>query len=97
MAFCVHCGQQMDDHAQFCPHCGKQQTKSATATPTSSVNDDGNFGWSVLGFCIPIVGLILYLIWKDEKPNNAHAAGTGALIGFIIGLVVGGFRAALFL
>ncbi len=95
MAFCVHCGQEMDDHAQFCSHCGKQQTKTATATTTTNVNDDGSFGWSVLGFCVPLVGLILYLVWKDEKPNNAEAAGKGALIGFIVGLVLGGIRAAL--
>ena len=31
-------------------------------------------------FCIPLVGLILFLVWRDNKPKNAKAAGIGALI-----------------
>ena len=46
--------------------------------------DNGGFGWGLLGFCIPLVGLILYLVWKDEKPRTAKAAGKGALISVII-------------
>ena len=41
----------------------------------------------MLGFCIPVVGLILYLVWKDTKPRTSKAAGKGALISVIIGVV----------
>lgn len=37
-----------------------------------------------MGFCIPIAGLILFLVWKDNKPNTAKSAGIGALIGVIL-------------
>lgn len=30
--------------------------------------DSSSFGWGLLGFFIPLVGLILYLVWKDEYP-----------------------------
>ena len=33
-----------------------------------------------LGCCIPIVGLVLFLVWKDTKPRTAKAAGIGALV-----------------
>ena len=33
--------------------------------------------------CIPIVGLVLFLVWKDTKPRNAKAAGIGALVSVI--------------
>lgn len=33
-----------------------------------------------LGCCIPIAGLILFLVWKDTKPKTAKAAGIGALV-----------------
>lgn len=46
-------------------------------------NDTGSSGWTVLGFFIPLAGLILYLIWKDTQPKNAQKAGKGALIGVI--------------
>ncbi|HIW48815.1 MAG TPA: hypothetical protein H9687_06030 [Firmicutes bacterium] len=49
--------------------------------------DSGSIGWGILGFCIPIVGLILFLVWKDQKPKTAKVAGIGALISFIICVV----------
>ena len=44
-------------------------------------NDSGSFGWAVLGFFIPLVGLILWLVWKDSKPKSAKMSGIGALVG----------------
>ena len=32
----------------------------------NNVNDNGGFLWGLLGCCIPIVGLILFLVWKDQ-------------------------------
>jgi len=44
----------------------------------------GGFGWGVLAFFIPIVGLILWLVWRHSKP----AASRGSRNGFIVGMVV---------
>lgn len=52
-----------------------------------NANDKGGFLWGLLGFCIPIVGLILFLVWKDSKPNSGKAAGIGALVSVILGVV----------
>ena len=41
---------------------------------------NGGFLWGLLGCCIPIVGLVLFLVWKDTKPRTAKAAGIGALV-----------------
>jgi hypothetical protein len=48
----------------------------------------GSAGYGVLGFCFPLVGLILYLVWKDEKPGDARYAGIGALIGVVASAVL---------
>ena len=49
--------------------------------------------------CIPVVGLILWLVWKDTKPQTAKAAGIGALVSvglaalwyiFVFALGIGG-------
>ncbi|ERJ13235.1 hypothetical protein [Haloplasma contractile] len=48
-------------------------------------NQQGNIGYGILGFCIPLVGLILFLVWKDEKPGDAKMAGVGALVSVIVG------------
>lgn len=52
--------------------------------PDPSYNKEGNIGYGLLGFCIPIVGLVLFLVWKDEQPQNAKYAGIGALISAIV-------------
>ena len=49
--------------------------------------DNGGILWGLLGCCIPIVGLILFLVWKDTKPKTAKAAGIGALVSVIISVV----------
>lgn len=56
--------------------------------PAAPVNDVPSGGMKLLSFCIPILGLILYLTWKDQKPVSAKAMGKAALIGFILGIVV---------
>lgn len=51
------------------------------------VVDNGGFGWGLLGCCIPLVGLILFLVWKDNKPKTAKAAGIGAIVGVVLGVL----------
>lgn len=85
MAYCRKCGAPIDDHAASCPHCGEQQNPQNTQPV---VVDNGGFGWGLLGFCIPIVGLILFLVWKDTKPITAKAAGIGALVYVILIVVI---------
>ena len=49
--------------------------------------DNGSIGWGFLGFCVPLVGLILFLVWKDSKPLSAKKAGIGALIAVGVSMV----------
>ena len=61
----------------------QQQAPYQPAAPV----DSGSFGWAVLGFFFPIVGLILFLVWKDQKPLSSKKAGIGALVGVILSVV----------
>ncbi len=74
MAYCRRCGAPISDQAMVCPSCGEPQYS------VPPVQDDGGIGWGLLGCCIPIVGLVLFLVWKDQKPRTAKAAGIGALV-----------------
>ena len=84
MAYCRHCGTPISDQAAVCPHCGTSQSGGHTPPP---VVDNGGFGWGLLGCCIPIVGLVLFLVWKDVKPRTAKAAGIGALVAVGLGVL----------
>lgn len=79
--FCKNCGKEIDDNAVICPHCGVAQKD------TPEVVDNGGFGWGLLGCCIPVVGLILFLVWRDTKPKTAKAAGIGALVSVVIAIL----------
>jgi uncharacterized membrane protein YvbJ len=83
MAYCNNCGKEISDYAATCPECGApQQPKRATTVAV----DNGGFGWGLLGFCIPLVGIILYFVWKDEKPNTAKVLIQWALISIGINI-----------
>lgn len=81
MAFCKNCGKEIDDNAVVCVNCGSSQQT------TPQVVDNGGFGWGLLGCCLPIVGLILFLVWRDTKPKTSKAAGIGALVS-VVGSIV---------
>lgn len=70
--YCSNCGNKINDNEKFCPYCGAEQTgNSKSPAHTVSSDDTGSIGWGLLGFFIPIVGIILYCVWRNEKPLNA--------------------------
>ena len=92
--YCIHCGKEIDDDSNFCPHCGKYvATNGPVGTQQMSGNvyrssvDDDNIGWGVLGFFFPIVGLILYLVWKNTLPLRAKSCGKGAIVGVVVYII----------
>lgn len=66
----------------------QQQLQFAAPGVQQPVQDSGSIGWAILGFFIPIVGLILFLVWKNTKPQCAKMAGIGAIVGFCLGLIM---------
>lgn len=83
--FCKNCGKEIDENAYVCVNCGAKVERDEQSVKHS---DSGSAGWGVLGFFFPLIGLILYLVWKDNKPKNAKSAGKGALIGVIVEVVL---------
>jgi uncharacterized membrane protein YvbJ len=92
--YCKKCGQQVDDNAMFCPYCveslqqnGYYTQQSYQTQPTKNGEQDGSSaGFNVLSFFFPLVGLILYIVWKDSLPIRAKNIGKWALIGFCVGV-----------
>lgn len=84
--FCSKCGKEINDEAVVCIHCGC--TTGSRKASIENSNDAPNAGFAVLGFFIPLVGLILYLVNKDTAPLKAKSAGKGALIGFCVSIAL---------
>lgn len=83
MKFCQRCGCRLVDEAAYCPYCG------VTCPPMYPSPDDApSFLWGLLCCLIPILGLILYLVWRKEYPKRANSCGSGAIIGFALSIVI---------
>lgn len=82
--YCKNCGRFIGDTATYCTNCGMKFDNSQN----NDSKDHLSFGFAILGFLIPIVGLILFLIYENKKPKRAKSAGKGALIGFITKIVI---------
>lgn len=78
--YCAHCGKYADNDSIYCNNCGTRLKEYRNMTETDK---NENLGFTVLGFFVPLAGLILFLIYIDQKPQRAKSAGKGALIGFI--------------
>lgn len=77
--YCSKCGAKIEEKSEFCSECGNQ-LKELKNTNQEVSESSSSIGWGVLGFFVPLAGLILYLVWKNDRPNDAKAAGIGALI-----------------
>lgn len=91
--YCEKCGSKNDENSKFCVNCGSELSNfsysSSNAQNVETEEKEGSkFGWGVLGFFIPIVGLVLFLTWKKDRPKSSKAAGLGALISVILNLVL---------
>ena len=83
--YCKNCGRTVDDTSSYCNNCGARIDNK----PNADVSEDSSsMGFAILGFFIPIIGLILFLIYEGKKPKRAKSVGKGALIGFITKIVL---------
>ncbi len=88
--YCKNCGAELDDRAVVCPHCGVATGAGEPVSAKAPASDDAPSG-GFLALCLffPLIGLILYLVWKDQYPQRAKSCGKGAIIGVILGVVIG--------
>jgi hypothetical protein len=49
----------------------------------------------IAGFLFPLIGLILFAVWRKNKPSAAKIAGIAAIVGFVANIIImaltGGF------
>lgn len=80
---CSNCGKELDPQAVVCTNCGVKVASSPVG------HTDGSIGaLGIICFLFPIIGLILYLVWKDTMPMKAKGAGKAALWSLIIVVVL---------
>ena len=101
MKYCYRCGAPVEDNANFCQNCGTAQNQPQysqynqygqyqqnTQPVQPPVEDKKSFLIALLSFFIPLVGIILYFVWKDSTPLKAKSALKGALIAIVIAVIL---------
>lgn len=98
--FCIICGNKISTQAVICPKCGAQQSNIQSVNNST---DSGSLGWWWLGYLLPLVGLIVYLVSNNSKPRTAKLSELGAIssviieiiAGFVFGAIFGGISAGM--
>ncbi|MFJ7664702.1 zinc ribbon domain-containing protein [Lysinibacillus sp. NPDC097162] len=76
--YCKNCGEHISEHAEICIHCGVRVKNAGGA-------DKPNWGVNIITLCcVPLVGLIMFFVWKNEKP----VAAKSALMFFFINIAI---------
>ncbi|MEK3729308.1 zinc-ribbon domain-containing protein [Lysinibacillus sp. FSL W8-0953] len=86
--FCPNCGSSVDENAEICLHCGVNVLKFNNQVNVAK-NDNPNIWVNVLSLCcFPLLGIILYFIWKDTQPKTAKSALIFALCGLALSVIM---------
>ncbi|MFW5894836.1 MAG: PLDc N-terminal domain-containing protein [Bacillota bacterium] len=97
--YCEKCGEPLEPHYEVCPNCGnklQREEKSQTASSSDASRprpdeEDDTAGWAVLSVFFPVVGVILYVLWKESRPKASRSVGNAAIVGFILHTIVSAF------
>lgn len=96
--FCGKCGTETKDGK--CPKCDKTvkktekvkaekvDTKKTENKKVEVVNEKASFAWVILGFFVPIAGLVLFIVFMNKRKDISKKAGIGALVGVIKNIIV---------
>lgn len=79
--YCTFCGNKLDDNVK-CDKCGNY-----TSYYIKTKNDKPSFVLDFISFFIPMFGLIMYFVYKEDKPKRASLCGKMAIFGFAIGFI----------
>lgn len=68
----------------------EQYTHADVWSESTTVKDDQlGIGWGILSFLFPIIGFILYFVWKDSYRYKAKQAANIAWVSIAISFVIG--------
>ena len=91
---CSQCGQRLDGTTAP-PPAGPTGRASAEPPPPTEPEREKGAGapgggdvgaLGVAFFCLPLVGAIMYFVWRDDQPAKAKRACTLALWGMAVGI-----------
>ena len=65
-----------------------RQLEAAPSSVFRRPRRESGFGWTVLGFFAPIVGLLLWIVWDDAKPKESVRSRNGFIGSLVAGVLI---------
>ena len=65
-----------------------QNTYNVKQAPQVAPDDHPSILMALLAFCLPLVGIIVYVLFEEKKPQFAHSAIKGAIAKWITAFVL---------
>lgn len=83
---CKNCGQMVSDSAENCTNCGNPINNQDIQVSNQS---KFHFGWFLFfSLIVPsIVSLIVFILWKNKRPQYAYSALYGAIVNLILSII----------
>ena len=92
--YCYKCGQEIEDDSKFCPLCGAQIEQSQEDIDYSSYAPDYNnpmdkpsIGLNILSFLFPIIGIVLFFVWRNTYPIKGKSCVKFSLMSIIFNFI----------
>lgn len=87
--YCPNCGSKIDGNAEICVNCGVNVLNFGKKS-TAAIDDKSNIWVNLLSLCcFPLLGIIMFFVWKDKQPKAAKSALIFGLIGLVIAIILG--------
>ena len=92
--YCRFCGEKLNPNASFCPRCGNSVNDQINNNNTyqyqnvQQERDAPSVGFGILSFFFPIVGLVLFITWRNTLPLKAKSCGIPALVSVILNILL---------
>ena len=85
--YCSACKKYVPDGSQECPYCKSKRFTPYAPYQQNKSNDESSAGFAILSFLIPIIGIVLYFVWKNDYPKKASSCIKGAVISIVLSVI----------
>lgn len=95
--FCKGCGKEVGEYENFCVHCGTKLTDNPYAMLEHAdvhIHNEGNSGdtqsngLNMLGFIVPLAGLVYCLMNRKKYPNRCKSIVRWSLAGWAVSYII---------
>ena len=84
--YCSQCGKEIEADMKYCPYCGAALNVNGNVDQPEQ--DAPSLLFAFISFFIPIIGIVLYIVWRKDSPKKAASCLKGIVAGISFEMVL---------